>query len=96
MLSQPLFLLGVTKKGSCVSCDQPTLLYKCVTADDDSEPKNKVTLREELCSVTLVHTIENVQRQTISVPSFRNDLEKIHIEVMLKINIFALNICFKK
>ena len=62
MLSHPLFCVGLTKKRSCVSCDQPTLLHKCVTADDDSEPKNKVTLREEVFSVTLVHTIENVQR----------------------------------
>ena len=62
MLNHPLFLCGCQKKGSCVSCDQPTLLHKCVTADDDSEPKNKVTLREEVFSVTLVHTIENVQR----------------------------------
>ena len=47
---------------------------------------------EELNSVTFVDTRETFQTPTKSAPSFRNVLEKIHIEVTHKINNFALKV----
>ena len=47
---------------------------------------------EELKSVTFVDTRETFQTPTKSAPSFRNVLEKIHIEVTHKINNFALKV----
>ena len=90
MLNQTFFFVwkkrfdnvyDVLNPNFCTNVSQPTMI-----------PKRKKTLKWRIIFCHIRRHERNFSETEKSAPSFRNDLEKIHIEVPHKINDFALKV----